>query len=51
MNRYSRMDTNFILCSNLMAKDSFKNLGFSEDKPVEAPKKEEESGVNGELRW
>lgn len=37
-------------CSNLMAKDSFKNLGFGEDKPPETSK-EEEKGEKGELRW
>jgi len=31
-----------------MAKDEFKNLGF---KDKEEPKKEEEQGVKGELRW
>lgn len=35
-----------------MAKDEFKNLGFSEDKPAAEPKKErEEKGEKGELRW
>ncbi|KAH7403628.1 hypothetical protein BKA64DRAFT_707110 [Cadophora sp. MPI-SDFR-AT-0126] len=42
---------------NLMAKDEFKNLGFGEEKGNEKgkrvvePKKEEEKGVKGELRW
>jgi cytochrome c oxidase assembly protein subunit 19 len=41
-----------MVCRNLMAKDEFKNLGFSEDKPATEPKKErEEKGKKGELRW
>ena len=37
---------------NLMAKDEFKNLGFSEDPPaVDTKKDDPEKGVKGELRW
>jgi len=37
---------------NLMAKDEFKNLGFGEEKPAIAPKKEDAAeGKKGELRW
>ncbi|PVH72932.1 hypothetical protein DL98DRAFT_552886 [Cadophora sp. DSE1049] len=42
---------------NLMAKDEFKNLGFGDDKEkdkgkgIVKPKKDEEQGVKGELRW
>jgi len=38
---------------NLMAKDEFKNLGFSEEKPASATKKndEAEEGKKNELRW
>lgn len=38
---------------NLMAKDEFKNLGFGDEKPVAAVKKEDEAeqGQKGELRW
>ena len=35
-------------CSNLMAKDEFKNLGFAEQPK---PPAEPEKGVKGELRW
>lgn len=38
-----------------MAKDEFKNLGFGDEKEkgkaAVVPKKEEERGVKGELRW
>ena len=40
-----------------MAKDEFKNLGFGDDKEKTrgqdriGPKKDEEQGVKGELRW
>lgn len=36
---------------NLMAKDEFKNLGFSEDPAVDTKKEDTEKGVKGELRW
>ncbi|TVY22738.1 Cytochrome c oxidase assembly protein [Lachnellula hyalina] len=38
---------------NLMAKDEFKNLGFGEEKPASAAKKDEGAGdgKKNELRW
>jgi hypothetical protein len=38
---------------NLMAKDEFKNLGFTEHKPAEESKKGSgaDEGTKGELRW
>jgi len=37
---------------NLMAKDSFKNLGFQEEKPAEAKQDGNgEKAQKGELRW
>jgi len=38
---------------NLMAKDEFKNLGFSDEKESDAAKKNEKDKVShqGELRW
>lgn len=38
---------------NLMAKDEFKNLGFTEDKPAEESKKGSgaDKETKGELRW
>ncbi|RYP65358.1 hypothetical protein DL771_008348 [Monosporascus sp. 5C6A] len=37
---------------NLMAKDDFKNLGFSQDqKPAASSTQEPKRGENGELRW
>lgn len=37
---------------NLMAKDEFKNLGFSDEKAADAAKKvEKEKSHEGELRW
>lgn len=34
-----------------MARDEFKNLGFSDEKETDAKKTEKEKGHEGELRW
>jgi len=43
--------TGTLASSNLMAKDDFKNLGFSEQKVLIKKREEEEKGKKGELRW
>jgi cytochrome c oxidase assembly protein subunit 19 len=47
------MATNGCSDRNLMAKDEFKNLGFSDDKPAENTKRDDgaDKGQKGELRW
>ena len=39
------------VCSNLMARDELKNLGFAEEASKGGENATEEKGVKGELRW
>jgi cytochrome c oxidase assembly protein subunit 19 len=46
-----RLLTAIFICRNLMAKDEFKNLGFSEAKPSDVKNSAAGEGKKGELRW
>lgn len=52
MGPFGNYQTESNLSSNLMARDEFKNLGFSDDKKDADNKKgNEEKGANKEILW